>query len=60
METITETELCEVCKEEKQEGYELDDLNVCLSCYTSAIDRDYDRIKDEQSEQQFNEVRDLK
>lgn len=49
-ETISE-ELCEVCNEEKQEGYQLDDLNVCLSCYSGSIDRDYDRLR---------EARDLK
>lgn len=30
---------CEVCKKEiKEEIYELDDLNVCLGCYSSTID----------------------
>jgi hypothetical protein len=39
-------ELCERCEKPITVPYEDGDQVVCLSCYTSAIDATYDRLKE--------------
>lgn len=45
-----EVETCELCEQpigESEGLYELNDQNVCLSCYSSAIDYIYEQLKEE-------------